>query len=50
MDLEEARRNLPVFREKTGLDPLPVSAEQKSGVDALRDALYERFFPAGPAA
>lgn len=43
MDLPEAAGNLELFREQTGVDPLPVSAETGAGIADLREAIRQRF-------
>ncbi len=49
MDLEAAKENLQRFIRETGITPVTLSAEQREGTAALKDALYEwkmgrRFF------
>jgi GTPase len=41
MDLPEAAENLATFREKTGCDPIEISAESGEGLDKLRAKLHE---------
>ena len=44
MDLPEARKKLQVFVEKTGIQPLEISAEKKEGMDEILKALYQQVF------
>ncbi len=39
MDCPESAEHLATFRERTGVDPIPVSAQTGEGIDALRAAL-----------
>ena len=41
MDVPEAVKNLKAFRAATGLDPLPLSASTKDGVEQLRTLLHD---------
>ncbi len=41
MDLPEAAANLTVFKRKTRLKPLPVSAETGEGIDELKKRLWQ---------
>jgi len=45
MDLADAAENLAAFKRDTGTDPLPVSATEKQGLDALRSALRRQVAP-----
>lgn len=40
MDLPEAAENLARFTRETGLEALPISAEQGDGLEPLKEALY----------
>jgi GTPase len=40
MDVPEAQEHLPEFIERTGEDPLPISADAGEGVEAVKAALY----------
>lgn len=44
MDQPEAEELLAEFIKKTGETPLPISAQNEQGLDALKDALYRHFF------
>jgi GTP-binding protein len=44
MDLPEAREKLETFVEKTGIQPLEISAEQAKGMDDILKALYQQVF------
>ncbi len=46
MDLPEAAEYLPEFIQRTGQQPLPISAMKKEGLDALKKALFTALFPA----
>ena len=48
MDLPTADENLLLFKEQTGVDPLPISARDNDGLQAVLAKLDEHFFP--PAA
>lgn len=41
MDVPEAAEKLAAFRAATGLDPLPISAATRDGVEKLRDLLHD---------
>ncbi len=45
MDMDEAQLYLPEFIERTGVTPLPVSAEQNEGIDPVRTRLFELLRP-----
>lgn len=44
MDLPEAREKLETFVEKTGIQPLEISAERGEGMDEILKALYQQVF------
>jgi GTP-binding protein len=44
MDESAAAKNLVVFKQETGLDPLPVSAGLGDGIEKIKDILYRHFF------
>lgn len=46
MDLPEAELYLEEFVERTGVDPVQISAEQNQGVEQVRDLLYRNFYGA----
>lgn len=48
MDLPESARLLSEFIARTGLTPLPLSAQTREGVEALKRELYRRVFEAEP--
>ena len=39
-----AQENLKTFIEKTGVQPLEISAEKKEGMDEILKALYQQVF------
>jgi GTP-binding protein len=41
LDLPEAREHLPEFVRRTGVNPIPISAQTGEGVEQLRQALCE---------
>lgn len=41
MDVPQAAQNLEEFRRKTGIDPLPISAQTREGIDVLRSLLHD---------
>ncbi len=42
IDLPDCLENISRFREKTGIDPIPVSAVERHGTDSLAEALRQR--------
>ncbi len=45
MDLPAAAEQLQAFKQATGLDPIPISAQDDQGIDAVRKELCSLIFP-----